>query len=296
MSQTLKVGNERRLVTLSFSILLDFTVVVNKSLKSIQGLSTLVNEQTQTFQKLASDLREEGRVQGPLIHGETVQPTEDRYINGSYYAVEEGTLEFIQNADLFVVESMDKLKDSHPDQYLEILHCVRVMYVDAVVGIKKIMIERDESNVGVNRLPPVLPSELARMSRAVFNDLFVLQRPRLGAFYSEDELISIGREFKGFLSQLRHEPEFKEMILGQDGMDFDDAWSLLRKRYPLMCQFFGGLASVFPGTSTVESDFSIIGYEKDDYRQALTNFSLEGVMQCKQFELLGKIMALVNNN
>jgi len=63
-----------------------------------------------------------------------------------------------------------------------------------------------------------------------------------------------------------------------------------------MCQFFGGLASVFPVTSTVESDFSIIGYEKDDYRQALTNFSLEGVMQCKQFELLGKIMALVNNN
>jgi len=201
MSQTLKVGNERRLVTPSFSILLDFTVIVNKSLKSIQGQSTLVNEQTQIFQKLASDLREEGRVQGPLINGETVQPTEDRYINGSYYAVEEGKLEFIQNADLLVVESIDKLKDSHPDQYLDILHCVCVMYVDAVVGIKKIMIERDESNVGVNRLPPVLPSELARMSRAVFNDLLVLQRPRLGAFYGEKELIRIGREFKDFLSQ-----------------------------------------------------------------------------------------------
>jgi len=134
------------------------------------------------------------------------------------------------------------------------------------------------------------------MPRAAFNDLLVLQRPRLGAFYSEEELISIGREFKDFQSQLRHEPEFKEMILGQNGMDFEDAWSLLRKSYPLMCQFFGGLASVSPGTSTVESDFSIIGYEKDDYRQALTNFSLEGIMQCKQFELLGKIMPLFNNN
>ena len=35
------------------------------------------------------------------------------------------------------------------------------------------------------------------------------------------------------------------------------------------------ITSVFPGTSTVESDFLIINYKKDEYWKSLTNFSLE---------------------
>jgi hypothetical protein len=56
---------------------------------------------------------------------------------------------------------------------------------------------------------------------------------------------------------------------------------------------FGGFASVFPGASTVESDFSVIGFEIDDYRQSLTKFSLEGILQCRQFELLTETQALL---
>jgi hypothetical protein len=37
----------------------------------------------------------------------------------------------------------------------------------------------------------------------------------------------------------------------------------------------------------VESDFSLINWEKDDYRAGLTDFSLEGILHSKQyFELL----------
>eukprot|EP00171_Calliarthron_tuberculosum_P001790 IDg1790t1 len=42
--------------------------------------------------------------------------------------------------------------------------------------------------------------------------------------------------------------------------------------------FCGGLALAFPNTATVESDFSVIGVEKNDYRKSLTDFSLEGVL------------------
>ena len=45
----------------------------------------------------------------------------------------------------------------------------------------------------------------------------------------------------------------------------------------------------------MESDFSVIGFEKDDYRQSLTNFSLEGILQCKQFDLLNEIQALLEH-
>jgi hypothetical protein len=52
-------------------------------------------------------------------------------------------------------------------------------------------------------------------------------------------------------------------------------------------RFCGGLASVFPGTATVESDFSLSNWEKDDYCASLTDFSLEGILHSKQyFELL----------
>jgi hypothetical protein len=42
----------------------------------------------------------------------------------------------------------------------------------------------------------------------------------------------------------------------------------------------------FSHTATVESDFSIIGWEKDDYRADLTDFSLEGILHCMQFKTL----------
>ena len=61
----------------------------------------------------------------------------------------------------------------------------------------------------------------------------------------------------------------------------------------MFINFFGGLASVFPGASTVESDFSLFGYGKDEYRSSLTNFCLEAVLQCKQYELLRKIKNLL---
>ncbi|OWZ18660.1 hypothetical protein PHMEG_0007211 [Phytophthora megakarya] len=37
--------------------------------------------------------------------------------------------------------------------------------------------------------------------------------------------------------------------------------------------FCAGITSAFPNTATVESDFSLIGVEKSEYRTALTDFS-----------------------
>ena len=62
--------------------------------------------------------------------------------------------------------------------------------------------------------------------------------------------------------------------------------------FTVLRDFCGGIASVFPNTATVESDFSILGWEADEYRRSLTNLSLEGIMQCKQFELLNSLSNL----
>jgi hypothetical protein len=49
------------------------------------------------------------------------------------------------------------------------------------------------------------------------------------------------------------------------------------------------MASIFPNTSTVEADFSVIGWEKNEYRHCLTDFSLEGILQMKQFKSIREI-------
>jgi hypothetical protein len=67
---------------------------------------------------------------------------------------------------------------------------------------------------------------------------------------------------------------------------FAESWAPVGTRFPRLIQFCGGLATVFPGTSSVESDFSVINWEYDEFRCSLTELSLEGIMQCKQFKKL----------
>jgi hypothetical protein len=63
----------------------------------------------------------------------------------------------------------------------------------------------------------------------------------------------------------------------------------LRGRFEELVDFAGGLATIFPRTATVESDFSVIGWEKYIYRSALTDFSLEGWLHARQFDRLRRL-------
>jgi hypothetical protein len=69
-------------------------------------------------------------------------------------------------------------------------------------------------------------------------------------------------------------------------VSFADGWRRLGVRFPKLRQFCGGIATVFPGTSTVESDFGVINWEYDEFRGSLTEFSFKGILQCKQFKRL----------
>ena len=70
---------------------------------------------------------------------------------------------------------------------------------------------------------------------------------------------------------------------------FEKGWAPANGRFHTLRDFCGGLASVFPNTATVEADFSVIGWEKNVYRKSLTDFSLEGIIQAKQFRRLQQL-------
>ena len=46
---------------------------------------------------------------------------------------------------------------------------------------------------------------------------------------------------------------------------------------------------MFPGTSQVESDFSILKNEEEGFRNSITDLSLEEVLHCKQMKMLSLI-------
>jgi len=71
---------------------------------------------------------------------------------------------------------------------------------------------------------------------------------------------------------------------------FETGWSIVdTKKFNVLRDFYGGMASIFSNTTTVELDFSILGWEKDEYGKSLTDLSLEGIIHCKQFELLSAL-------
>lgn len=51
-------------------------------------------------------------------------------------------------------------------------------------------------------------------------------------------------------------------------------------------QFSGGIATVFTNSIYVEFDPSVFGWEKYEYRNYLTDFSLKGIMHFKQWKHL----------
>jgi hypothetical protein len=65
--------------------------------------------------------------------------------------------------------------------------------------------------------------------------------------------------------------------------------SLDGAQFDQMCRFCTELATVFPNSTLVESDFSICKWELDEFRKSLLDLSLEGIFQAKQFELLDNI-------
>ena len=60
--------------------------------------------------------------------------------------------------------------------------------------------------------------------------------------------------------------------------------------------FGDGLASVFPGTRTVESDFSVLGWEKNVHRACLSDLALDGILHSKQRAEIADLQELLHNS
>ncbi|RHZ31538.1 hypothetical protein DYB31_011372 [Aphanomyces astaci] len=79
-----------------------------------------------------------------------------------------------------------------------------------------------------------------------------------------------------------NDPVLRRIIDEHDNSTtFDDAWDVASHQWLRLRAFCGGLATIVPNTTSVESDFSILKWEMDPNRTDLMHLSLEGIFQAK---------------
>ena len=76
---------------------------------------------------------------------------------------------------------------------------------------------------------------------------------------------------------------------------FNDAWDVMPHRFNALRAFCGGLATVFANTTSVESDFSILKWELDEFRTTMMHLSVEGIFQAKQRNRLALLLEVLHH-
>jgi hypothetical protein len=125
------------------------------------------------------------------------------------------------------------------------------------------------------------------MMPSSFVQVVIRFRSSLEKAFGECYIDASEAEHRSLRDRYLRDPLLKDMLDSmKDTIGYHDAWVSLRSQFPKLREFSSGLATIYPGTTRVESEFSILRWEKDEYRSAVMNFSLEGIMHAKQFMAL----------
>ena len=145
--------------------------------------------------------------------------------------------------------------------------------VNLISGISSVVAERDSMNDAGEALPPVLPHQLVKLRGSEFSQFLRNQNSRLKITFSTVKIDLIELDFQDLKDAYEGEEALKNVLLTCDhNTSFRQGWDYCQGRFKSLEMFCGGLATVFPGTSTIESDFSIMKWEKNDARTTLTAF------------------------
>jgi hypothetical protein len=142
-----------------------------------------------------------------------------------------------------------------------------------------------------NSLPPILPNALVKTRPGDFLRQVCSFKLLLEHQYSDAHVDIIADEHRALIMHYRNDEVLKNGIDStKSTASFSEAWNVIgRDSFQNLAEFCGVIATLFPGTCTVESDFSTLRWEKDDFRKSLSDFGLEAVLQAKQYFTLEEI-------
>ena len=216
---------------------------------------------------------------------------EFRVIYGRWYVNYAEIVLFIEGLGMHSRHTLQALDDI---LHRKVLHSIGNLVIRIAEGILNIQAERNHRNNADSDLPHVLPHELIKMSTGDFGNTTVdAHLQQLRHSWSEESIAEIENQHRQLVIAYREEPALKSALDAYTHISiksFDTAWEIVEGRFKILRDFCGGIATVFANTASVESDFSILGWEKDKFRLSITDLSLEGIMHCKQYMALARLV------
>lgn len=269
------------------------TLEANVVFIQLQGLTTLFLEQRVRLKYLATTYcrisREERPVDEHRIH-KAYRSTNS--IGRSFNMSHSHAQSCLDGLSCWVLQALADMGD---DFQALLARSIADVLVHLANGISNIVSERDSSDVAGDELSPVLPHQLVRSDMRTQVSNIEVHAQRLLRRYSPGQVREIDEEFAALGRTYRIKPTPKTALDAKAGKveSFEQAWAPVAGRLEMLKEFCGGIATVFSKSTAVEADVSRLGLEKNDYRQALTDLSLTGVLYSKQFSDLVALYLLV---
>jgi len=160
-----------------------------------------------------------------------------------------------------------------------------------VTGLGNIRAKCDENNEPLEQdAPPVMRNQIIKLRHGDFiEQVFDPYRDHLSKFWSEESIDQV-EEGHCYLLKMNNEDAVLHVALDKHDVQttFNDAWDAVPQQAQVehLRAFLGRLATTFANTTAVESDFSILKWEMDEFRTCLMHLSLEGIFQTKQRPIL----------
>jgi hypothetical protein len=181
----------------------------------------------------------------------------------------------------------------------EKLSVAKDVTASALTTVHASLMELDPENEG-SKLPPTL--------QLSFNAFFPGQMQDLARSFWPRMLVSlptgaphdvVGEQLK-LKRLLRNNAALRTELAAQaakhaSANGFVECWGPQRDEFPTLRVFACGLASVFPGSSTVESDFKILKFNKSDNQSSLADLSVEAEFHARQWTAVVRLAKLADS-
>jgi hypothetical protein len=183
-------------------------------------------------------------------------------------------------------EAIEELSESEYETVL-VAADVAALGLVTVHGLFCLNVEIGDEDGQAVSLPPVLPLSLGDLSTTSMQDLIIEMRARLTNTLPPSVLHAICAEHKELRKALQNSSNLRQQLedaRGEVAAGFDSCWEPIGSKFPYLRLFACGLATVFPGSSSVESDFSILAFDKGIHRSTLADISIEGQFHARQWK------------
>jgi hypothetical protein len=168
---------------------------------------------------------------------------------GDYSVTFSSALEFLKDQGSLAARRYDSMDNESKEGYVIATGSFVLRHMD---GIQRIYHAGAAGSDKDTPLPPVTPSELAKLRTHRFIvDVLEPQLPRLASIMTKTD---IARR-----RAIQCEDPLREALQKQgSATSFKDSWAVCQNRFIRLQEFCGGLATAFPGTAVIESDFSVV--------------------------------------